>query len=148
MGGTVNGAACFYNLTVLFCGRDEKSPLLTARGIFVDTYKFFFISSTMKLFGCTPTMWETIFPFLKSIRVGMLTTSYWRVIFGFSSTFILPTFIFPSNSVAISATTGERTLQGPHQTAHKSTRTGILDWSTSWSKFCSVRVISIYLFPK
>src|SRR5438309_5158301 len=56
----------------------------------------------------------------------------------FESTSILPTFTLPWYSVASSSTIGAIARQGPHQVAQKSTRTGLSDFSTSWSKFASV----------
>src|SRR5258708_16054665 len=44
----------------------------------------------------------------------------------------------PWYSVASSSTMGVRAGQGPHQVAQKSTRTGLSDFRTSWSKFASV----------
>src|SRR6266581_7651979 len=44
----------------------------------------------------------------------------------------------PLYSVASSSTMGAIARQGPHQVAQKSTRTGLSDFKTSWSKFASV----------
>src|ERR1700693_4375045 len=44
----------------------------------------------------------------------------------------------PLYSVASSSTIGAIARQGPHQVAQKSTRTGLSDFKTSWSKFASV----------
>src|SRR5262245_34778501 len=41
-------------------------------------------------------------------------------------------------SSAIFSSTGATAWHGPHQTAQKSTRTGVSLWRTSWSKFASV----------
>src|SRR5580658_8708462 len=54
------------------------------------------------------------------------------------STSILPILILPWYSVASSSTMGAMARQGPHQVAQKSTRTGLSDFKTSWSKFASV----------
>src|SRR5208337_678471 len=50
------------------------------------------------------------------------------------STSILPTFTLPSYSRASSSTIGAMARHGPHQVAQKSTRTGVSDFRTSWSK--------------
>ena len=47
-----------------------------------------------------------------------------------SSTLILTILIFPSLSLDISSKVGARALQGPHQGAQKSTRTGTSDYIT------------------
>src|SRR5438477_11659535 len=52
----------------------------------------------------------------------------------------LPTFTFPSYSLASSSTIGPIILQGPHHSAQKSTSTGVSDLSTSCSKLASVKV--------
>src|SRR5208337_4384931 len=51
------------------------------------------------------------------------------------STSILPTFTLPSYSRASSSTMGAMARHGPHQAAQKSTKTGVSDFRTSWSKF-------------
>src|SRR5438067_828483 len=76
----------------------------------------------------------------------MLTTSYFLVKSAFSSTFTLPTLIFPAYSLEISSTIGDKILHGPHQTAQKSIKTGWFDFNTSWSKFASVIIISAIFF--
>src|SRR5579859_8180218 len=48
-------------------------------------------------------------------------------------------------SPAISSTTGARTLQGPHQVAWKSTRTGRVDLATSASQFASVTAATLLM---
>src|SRR5271170_7687257 len=58
---------------------------------------------------------------------------------GLSSVFILPILILPWYSVARASTVGVIALQGPHQGAQKSTRTGTSEFSTSWSKEPSVK---------
>src|SRR5919109_77397 len=57
---------------------------------------------------------------------------------GFSSTLSLAMTTLPWCSSAISSSTGEIILQGPHHSAQKSTSTGVLDWSTSASNVASV----------
>lgn len=53
---------------------------------------------------------------------------------------------FPLYSVAIFPKTGFNILHGPHQSAQKSTKTGIVSdfFMTSCSKFLSVICISIF----
>src|SRR5208282_3566962 len=58
---------------------------------------------------------------------------------GLSSVFIFPILIFPRYSVANASTVGVIALQGPHQGAQKSTRTGTSEFSTSLSKEPSVK---------
>src|SRR5215471_5541735 len=54
------------------------------------------------------------------------------------STSILPILILSLYSAASSSTIGAIARQGPHHVAQKSTRTGLSDFNTSWSKFASV----------
>src|SRR6266849_179160 len=54
------------------------------------------------------------------------------------STSILPIFTLPWYSFASSSTMGAKARQGPHQAAQKSTKTGVSDFKTSWSKLVSV----------
>src|SRR5215471_1629531 len=54
------------------------------------------------------------------------------------STSILPIFTLPAYSLASSSTMGAIARHGPHQAAQKSTKTGVSDFKTSWSKFWSV----------
>src|SRR5215471_523430 len=65
--------------------------------------------------------------------------------FGFSSTFSLPTVTLPAYSVASASTVGPSRLQGPHHSAQKSTSTGAPDFSTLSSKFVSVNVCTFSL---
>src|SRR5258707_4840136 len=57
----------------------------------------------------------------------------------FSSTFSLPTFTLPTFSSASWSTRGVICRQGPHQTAQKSTSTGLSDCRTSLSHSASVK---------
>src|SRR5216683_1213323 len=57
------------------------------------------------------------------------------------STSILPIVTLPAYSVASSSTMGAIARQGPHQAAQKSSRTGVSDFRTSWSKFASLTSI-------
>src|SRR5688572_29727009 len=52
----------------------------------------------------------------------------------------LPILTRPSYSLASSSRIGATILQGPHHSAQKSTRTGVVDLRTSASKFAVVRV--------
>ncbi len=56
---------------------------------------------------------------------------------GFSSTFNFATRTRPAISAASSSTTGATILQGPHQGAHASNRTGSCEPSTSDAKLAS-----------
>lgn len=85
-----------------------------------------------------PTMSLTTLPFLKILRAGMdMTPNSWAV-FGEVSTFSLPILILSSILSERESMTGPIIWQGPHQGAQKSTRTGLSDLMTSWSKFWSV----------
>ena len=65
---------------------------------------------------------------------------------GCSSTFTLPNLILPVYLVDSSSTIGAIFRQGAHHVAQKSTKTGILDFSTSVSKLLSVITIMSNLF--
>src|SRR6185503_4496130 len=56
----------------------------------------------------------------------------------------LPTFTLPSYSLASSSRIGAIILQGPHHSAQKSTRTGVVDFKTSSSKLAAVRVTILF----
>jgi 5'/3'-nucleotidase SurE len=71
-----------------------------------------------------PVMRSLISPPLKSIRVGMPITPYCIMMFGFWSASSLTTLTLPSHSPASCLTMGSIILQGWHQTALKSTKTG------------------------
>src|SRR5919109_4552883 len=66
---------------------------------------------------------------------------------GFSSTLSLAMVTLPWCSSAISSSTGETILQGPHHSAQKSTSTGVLDWSTSRSNVASVTAAALLIPP-
>ena len=89
--------------------------------------------SKMASLGLTPTSVETALPSLKTTRVGMLITLKLRASSIWSSTLTLPTLI-SSLSFAISSIIGESILQGPHQSAQKSTSTVLSHFRTSCSK--------------
>src|SRR5690606_37543094 len=57
-----------------------------------------------------------------------------------------PTTAFPSYSLLISSMIGPTILQGPHQTAQKSTNTGLSDFKTTSSKVASVISKAIIYF--
>ena len=86
----------------------------------------------------TPTCCETIFPLLNTAKVGMLKTLYFDAISLFWSTFTLTKLSLPEYSLAISSTIGATALHGPHHGAQKSTKTGILDFTTSSSHWLGV----------
>src|SRR5262249_16748316 len=56
----------------------------------------------------------------------------------FASTSSLPTLTRPLYSSAIASTVGAIARHGAHQAAQKSTKTGVLDFRTSFSKLPSV----------
>src|SRR5919204_5136097 len=64
---------------------------------------------------------------------------------GFSSTFSFAIVSLPWCSAAISSSTGEIILHGPHHSAQKSTSTGVLDWSTSVSNVASVTAAALLI---
>src|SRR5918992_275157 len=64
---------------------------------------------------------------------------------GFSSTLSLARVSLPLCSSAISSRTGLTILQGPHHSAQKSTRTGVLDLSTSLSNVASVTAAALLI---
>lgn len=84
-------------------------------------------------FELTPICCETRIPSLNTAKVGMLKTLYLEASSLFWSTFTLTKLILPEYSFAISSTSGATALQGPHHGAQKSTKTGILDLTTSSS---------------
>src|SRR3954454_23470017 len=85
-----------------------------------------------------PTSWLTTLPPLKINSVGIDRTPYCCGTIWWWSTSILATFTRPLYSSASASTIGAICLQGPHQTAQKSTRVGTSDLSTSVSKLMSV----------
>src|SRR5579864_4601723 len=84
-------------------------------------------------FVLTPTCCETRFPSLNTAKVGMLKMLYFEESSLFWSTFTLTKLTLPEYSLAISSIIGATALQGPHHGAQKSTKTGILDFTTSSS---------------
>src|SRR3989338_8151051 len=73
-------------------------------------------------------------PFLKIIMQGIPLTSNWAAISWLSSTFSFVNFSLLVYSFDNFSKTGPTILQGPHQGAQKSTRTGNLFFRTSFSK--------------
>src|SRR5574344_135443 len=107
----------------------------------IDPYRS--ISRTAFL-GRAPTLWFTGFPSLNTRSVGMLITPNCVESSGSSSTFTLPTEI-PWFSSAISSTTGDIILQGPHQDAQKSTSTVPFLFRTSSAKLFLLSVFTVIL---
>src|SRR5205823_3696310 len=79
-------------------------------------------------------------PFLNSSMVGMPRTMKRLGTVGFSSIFSLATVARPSYSVASASTVGASRRQGPHHSAHRSTRT--MPSFVSASKLLSVNVLT------
>src|SRR5204863_5339204 len=87
-------------------------------------------------------------PLTNTVSVGADSTPYWRTTFGFTSMSRPTIFTLPAISVAISSSTGVTFLQGMHQSAQKSTRTGVSDWSTSaWNVASVTWLVSGTIFP-
>src|SRR5438445_13275303 len=61
----------------------------------------------------------------------------------FSSTLTFATLTEPAFSRAISSSSGEIILQGPHHSAQKSTTTGLSSWVSSRSKLDSSSLITL-----
>ena len=95
--------------------------------------------------GCAPTNSSTTFPSLMSFTEGIDMTPNVSAWFWFLSVSAFATISFPSYASAIFFRVGASILHGPHQSAQKSTRTGVVfDFSrTSFSKVSSVTLISI-----
>ena len=95
--------------------------------------------------GCAPTNSSTTFPSLKSFTEGIDITPNFSAWVWFLSVSAFATISLPSYAVAIFSRVGPSIMQGPHQDAQKSTRTGVVfDFSiTSFSKVSSVTLISI-----
>src|SRR5215472_2558304 len=91
-------------------------------------------------FCARPTSDSTTWPPLKMRMVGMPRIWNLKETLGFSSTLSLPTVTLPAYSAASASTVGAMRLQGPHHSAQKSTSTGAPAFSTSCSKFPSVKV--------
>src|SRR5258708_40187762 len=63
----------------------------------------------------------------------------------FSSTLTLPTLTWPANWSAILSTIGVSARHGPHHGAQKSTRTGVLDSTTSFFQLSVVNSTTFLL---
>src|SRR6266699_2541385 len=92
-----------------------------------------------------PTICSFTWPSLMTRRVGMPRILKRAAVAPFASTSSLPTLTRPLYSSAMASTVGAIARHGAHQAAQKSTKTGVLDFTTSDSKFASV--ISIVLAP-
>lgn len=110
----------------------------------ISKYLIFYTSNILNIsfFGRTPTAEAEIFPSLTTISVGILIILNFAANSASSSTLIFPTLALPDTSFAISSTVGDTILQGPHQDAQKSNKTGSLEFNTSFSKLCFVIFIA------
>lgn len=95
--------------------------------------------------GCAPTNSSTTSPSLKSFTAGIDITPYFFAASALSSVAAFARIILPSYSFATFSNVGFSDTQGPHHSAQKSTRTGVVfDFSiTSVWKFASVTSSSI-----
>ena len=87
--------------------------------------------------GAAPACRATAWPRCISRRVGTARTSKRSDSFGVSSTFTLTSLTRPAYSRAICSSAGLTIRHGPHQGAHRSTSTGILEPSTTSAKSSS-----------
>src|SRR5438093_8496889 len=92
-----------------------------------------------------PTICSFTWPSLMTRRVGMPRILKRAAVEPFASTSSLPILTRPLYSSAMASTVGAMARHGAHQAAQKSTKTGLLAFTTSDSKFVSV--ISIVLAP-
>src|SRR6201988_4948530 len=88
--------------------------------------------------GAAPTWREASWPSLNSIKVGIDMMPYFAAVPGFSSTLSLTIFTLPLSEVELSSSAGPIIRHGPHHSAQKSTTTGPLALSTSFSNVASV----------
>src|SRR4030066_1952738 len=88
----------------------------------------------MRSLGWYPLSLCTGVPLTNKIKVGTPITPYCTARLLLSSTSSLTTFTLPAQSCESCITTGSSILHGPHQTAVKSTITGSVDLSTSFTK--------------
>src|SRR5258706_11721799 len=128
------------NLTLAFV-----APLDTYNCEIFFHYRCLSRAFVITLLSTAPTICSFTCPSLMTRRVGMPLTLKRAAVELFASTSSLPTLTRPLYSSAIASTVGAIARQGAHQAAQKSTRTGVLDFTTSASKFASV--ISIVLAP-
>src|SRR4051794_38986202 len=107
-------------------------------------YRWGSIAASSWRLGLAPTICWTTSPFLYRLRVGAPITPYLTGVFGFASTSSLAMVSLPAYSSAICSSTGAIVLQGPHQSAQKSTRTGVSLARTCSSKVASVTVMGAF----
>ena len=103
------------------------------------------IHSIMAVLGWAPTLVATASPFLNNIIVGIPLTPNFEGAIGFSSMLSFAIVTSP-NSSEISSKAGAICLQGPHHSAQKSTKTGLLEPKTSASKLASVTLLVAIIF--
>src|SRR4029450_12133405 len=84
-----------------------------------------------------PTFCACACPALYRITVGMPRMPYLPGVDGLASMSSLATVTLPPYSLATSSRTGAKSLQGPHHSAQKWTRTGLPDCRTSLSNVAS-----------
>src|ERR1700752_498255 len=89
-------------------------------------------------FGCAPIWRDASWPSLNSIKVGIDMMPYLAAVPGLSSTLSLTIFTLPLSELEISSSAGAIIRHGPHHSAQKSTTTGPLALSTSFSNVASV----------
>ncbi len=107
--------------------------------VITEVYNHCSSSLSIECFGFAPTMVFIGIPFSKRIMVGIDTTLYSPALIGFASTSSFAT-VNP-NSFEISSRIGETFLHGPHHSAQKSTRTGVLLLSTTSSNVAAAVLI-------
>src|SRR5690554_6110917 len=93
------------------------------------------------LFGAAPTFCATGCPPLNSTINGIDCTPIRPGTSGFSMMSILAMVTLPASSSLISSSAGAIILHGPHQSAQKSTSTGVSESRTSAWKLASVTVL-------
>src|ERR1700756_5490712 len=89
-------------------------------------------------FGWAPIWRDASWPSLNSIKVGIDMIPYLAAVPGFSSTLSLTIFTLPLSELEISSSAGAIIRHGPHHSAQKSTTTGPVALSTSFSNVASV----------
>ncbi len=87
-------------------------------------------------FEAAPAACVFTWPSENIAKVGMLKIPYFCASSLLSSTLTLTKLTLPSYSADNSSTAGETALQGPHHSAQKSTKTGLLELRTSCSNSC------------
>src|SRR5487761_2086306 len=85
-------------------------------------------------FGFAPMIVLTTCPLTNTLRVGIDVIPYLIAIADSSSVLSLTIFNLSPCSLAISSRIGETARQGPHHSAQKSTRTGVVLFRTTSSK--------------